>query len=149
MFRIEGNIRSLHLEGNRETCPNCGNMAQIVDGTFNTVGGALAMISGPQITTDVLRRFGILAQSAIEKKITTEELHKQATEIDPLLGEMVNKIGKSNVMLPIALMLIVVFLKGCQFHIDAKLDINHLFDQISSHQNATDLEAQTPEKPKH
>jgi len=145
MFHFDGDITSLHLEGNRETCPNCNNMAQVVDGTFNTVGGALAMISGPQITADVLRKFGVLAQSAIEKKITTEELQRQATDIDPMLGDMVNTIGKSNALLPIVLMLIVLYLKGCQFHIDAKLDINHLFDQISSQRNAISLEAKPPD----
>lgn len=96
------------------------------------------MISGPEITESMLRRFGLLADEALTKQMTRAALEKQAGEISPALGEMVKSIDPKSPSWLLVLALIVLFLKSCDFKIgvDAKVDVNRLYDQIAGSQTA-------------
>jgi hypothetical protein len=128
-FHFGGNVRNLRLEGNRETCVNCGQLANIVDGTFDISEGVLSLISGPQFTRDVLKAFAELVQRAVNREITPAELQEQAEAIDPELGRAVSKVRASSPYALAILVMIMLTLKNCNFNIDAKVDVNKLWDQ--------------------
>ena len=141
--------KNVYLEGNQEKCPNCGKLANIIDGTFNILNGALELISGPDISREMLFRFAQLVNRAIEKEITPDELEVCAGELDVRFAELVRKIKAPH----IGLILLLFWLKGCHSNIDVKLDLNQMFEQIRSgyHVEQTqptgDAQHSQPDKP--
>jgi hypothetical protein len=131
-FRITGNV-SLHLAGNRETCIVCGQMADIVDGTFHATDGFLKMIGGPTLTRDILEQFSSLVERAATKEISLDALEKEVGELDPTLGEAISQILKKSPFAIVTLLIVVLTLKACHFNVEAKVDINQLWDQWIGH----------------
>lgn len=107
-------------------CPRCGGGASILDGTFERTSSALRLLSGPQFTKEVLRAFGALIEQAERKEISTEDLQKQASELDVDLGRMVAEAIHSRWGL-VALVVLLLCLKTCHFNIN--VDLNNLWDQ--------------------
>lgn len=118
------------LVGNKETCINCGQMADILDGMFNAVGDVLELISGPQFTRDILQALAELLEKAKQNQITVDELERAATEIDPELGAAVAAIKKTKSLQVGVFILLLFALRQCDFNFDAKVDINELWDQF-------------------
>ncbi len=133
-FKISGNVRNLHLSGNRETCPVCLSMADIVDGTFDATDGVLSMISGPTLTKEILERFTTLVGRAAQKEISLDVLKKEATDLDPALGEAVAQIVAKSPSALVILLLVTLMLKSCHVSVDAKIDLNQLWDQWTANQ---------------
>ena len=113
-------------------CRRCGGIASILDGTFEKTSQTLKLLSGPRFTKDVLRAFGGLIEQAANKKISTEDLQKKAGDLNADLGAVVAQAIKSRWGLAF-LVILLVFLKTCHFSIDAKLDVNKLWEQTFSH----------------
>jgi hypothetical protein len=104
-------------------------MADIVDGTFDATDGVLSMISGPALTRDILERFTGLIGRAAQKEISLDVLKKEATDLDPALGEAVSQILTKSPWALVILLLVASTLKSCHFNVDAKVDLNQLWDQ--------------------
>jgi len=109
-------------------CPKCGATAHVLDGTFERIGDTLRLLSGPQLTKGMLRAFGTLIGQAARKQINTEDLQKKASDLDESLGAVVAQAINSRWGFAL-LVVLLVFLKTCHFNIDAKLDLNKLWDQ--------------------
>ena len=122
-------IRKLTLGGNRETCINCGKMANIVDGVFDVSRNALTLLQGPQITVDVLKAFSELLEKVRQNTITQDELQNEAEKLNPELGKAVSEIRKHPNLLPFAVVLLIVALQSCDFNFEATVDLNKLLDQ--------------------
>jgi|RhiMethySRZTD1v2_1073278.scaffolds.fasta_scaffold761862_2 hypothetical protein len=133
MFNFGPNARvaSMHLEGNKETCPNCGEMASIVDGVFEVSGNILKLVSGPQFTKVLLSQFAHLLEQARRREIEPEELEKKATELNGELGQVVKQMRASGMRLMPVLLIMLAALHSCKFEmkVDAKLDVNDLLRQ--------------------
>lgn len=52
-FRIENSL-GVVLRGNREPCPACGTMAELMDGEFDFIDGVITVLSAPAITRERL-----------------------------------------------------------------------------------------------
>ncbi len=130
-FQITGSVRNLTLAGNRETCPNCGKMASIVDGVFDSADGVLKLIDGPQFTKEILEKFSALVVRAQRQEINSEQLRDEASKLDPKLGAAVERAKASGLPFWTAVLLLsVTALHSCK--IDAKIDLNRAFDQAIS-----------------
>jgi len=133
MFNFGPNARvaSMHLEGNKETCPNCGEMASIVDGVFEVSGNILKLVSGPQFTKVLLSQFAHLLEQARRREIEPEELEKKATELNGELGQVVKQMRASGMRLMPVRLIMLAALHSCKFEmkVDAKLDVNDLLRQ--------------------
>jgi hypothetical protein len=53
-FHFGGNAINITLSGNRESCPVCGAMANIMDGTFDIIDGVTHVLSAPHWTLERL-----------------------------------------------------------------------------------------------
>jgi hypothetical protein len=109
-------------------------MADIVDGTFDATDGVLSMISGPTLTKDILERFTGLVGRAAQKEISLDVLKKEAADLDPVLGEAVAQIVAKSPSALVVLLLVTLMLKSCHFSVDAKIDLNQLWDQWTANQ---------------
>lgn len=117
------------LVGNITNCPRCGGAANILDGVFGVTNGVLQLLSGPQITRDVLRAVTTLIERAVRKEITPQDLEKEVTAINPELGAAVSEITKSPWPLAV-LTILMLALQQCNLNVDVNVDINSLWDQI-------------------
>lgn len=127
-IEFSSNIR---LSGNTDTCPNCGRRAYLVDGVFNEFGRGLELVSGPQLTKDILRQFADLIERAGNNEISVSELEQQAAALDPQLGEAIKQIRAVSGFPIVILLLILAALKSCNFNINVNVDLNQLWDQWS------------------
>lgn len=74
------------IENNRVTCPKCSSVAKLLDGTFNFDKDGLAtLLSGPQITFEILTQLKLLAEKAIKDEYSTETFKEKAKSISPIL----------------------------------------------------------------
>lgn len=55
------------MSGNHVTCPRCGQLADIVDGTFNVSDGAIELVAGPQWSVDVIEAVGLALRKIVDK----------------------------------------------------------------------------------
>ena len=140
-------IESLTLSGNQETCPNCGRMADVVDGVFNAYDDVLELISGPQFTREILRAFSELIEKAAKQEITEDELQKQAAEIDPDLGKAVAQMRAKTPSAMAALILAMLAIKSCNFdvNVDARIDLNELWHQLTSEPRQEEVYTPSPD----
>jgi hypothetical protein len=107
----------------------------MLDGTFAVEGNAFKLLSGPKFTADALRVLSGIIERAARKEITPEELETQISEIDEDFGTIVKEALKKGGPGIAFLLLLVLFLKGCHFNLDAKVDLNTLWNQIVSAQH--------------
>lgn len=49
-------MEKLVLEGNLETCPRCGKMAEGADGTFKVADDTIEVLAAPELTRERLAR---------------------------------------------------------------------------------------------
>jgi hypothetical protein len=104
-------------------------MAEIVDGVFEATMGVVKLIDGPQVTRDLMKKFADLVAQAQRQQITPDDLEREATKLDPKLGEAVAKARASGVSFWAGLLLLALAtLNSCK--LDAKLDLNRAFDQL-------------------
>lgn len=128
MLAISGNVKNLKLSGNKETCPFCGEWAQVADGIFNVADNILSVIAAPKITNQMLAAFSTAIKTGYEQKKPPEELAREVEKIDPSFGEVIRKSGSNKQFYLVALLLILAAIKSCSFEV--KLDANRLIDQI-------------------
>lgn len=74
VFHIE-NSSDITLQGNRETCPRCGQLANIQDGTYDFVGNVISAIRAPGVM-----RADVLALQNIAKSVQSGELSAEDAE---------------------------------------------------------------------
>jgi hypothetical protein len=86
-----GNSTGVVTSGNRMTCPRCGRLANLVDGTFNAKDKKLELVSGPPLTRAVIGKLEEIARQAKAHEITAEEAVKQIAEVDPVLGRLISR----------------------------------------------------------
>lgn len=76
------------LSGNRMTCPKCGKLARLVDGTFNARVGKLELVAGPPITSAVLEQLYGIFKRTKQGTLTPQQAVTEATEINPAMGKL-------------------------------------------------------------
>lgn len=73
------------IENNRVTCPKCHSVAKLLDGKFNFDEDGLAtLLSGPQITFEILTQLKLLAEKAIKEEYSAETFIEKAKSISPI-----------------------------------------------------------------
>ena len=127
-FAISGNVKNLTLIGNKETCPNCGEMANIVDGVFDVADNVLSVVKAPQITKEMLKALEVAIREAYEQKRPAEDLAEEVEKIDPSFGEIVRESGKNSTLYVASLLIILAAIRSCS--VDVEIDANELIDQM-------------------
>lgn len=93
----------------RMTCPNCGRMANLVDGTFNERGQGLELVSGPPLTRVVLDQLNELARRAKADQVTPEKIIEEAEAVAPEVARVLRRVPLSNVI-SIFLALVAIYM---------------------------------------
>lgn len=123
-------ITGLTLSGNVEPCIHCGKEANLIEGVFNLLEGALALISGPEISRSQLATLAKIARKISDGSLTADEAVAEAVKADASLKPTANKLfGGKNVM-SVALFVLVLFTNKCHLNLDVNL--NDLYNQMKS-----------------
>ncbi len=81
------------MKGNRETCPRCGEWAELPDGTFNIVGETIEVLSAPDLTRERLLRLAEILRTASEGGISEEDAAQAVAEEAPALAPLFDQFG--------------------------------------------------------
>lgn len=75
------------LSGNRESCPQCGEMADIQDGTYDFVGNAISSFRA--LDGLAIRRFQDVLKAAESDHAGKAKVISEAAALDPTFGKFV------------------------------------------------------------
>ncbi|MEZ5910598.1 MAG: hypothetical protein R3D31_17515 [Hyphomicrobiaceae bacterium] len=101
-------------------------MASIADGIYEATAGTIKLLSGPDITLEIISKFQELLKHAHETNLSISELEQEAQKIHPKCGEVIRNAKKTTTT---ALLLIALIVLGnCK--INVSVDANRLIDQI-------------------
>jgi hypothetical protein len=132
VFGTSGGVVGLTLRGNKESCPYCGHLADMADGVFDFTEGALRLVAGPDVTRDMLQRFGELIAKAYEVKMEPSAIEEAADLIDPKLGEAVRRAREGAVPFWVVMIVMLYLLTKCELNLNVNLDVNQLISQVQS-----------------
>jgi hypothetical protein len=88
-FNLTGGVLTMH--NNFIDCPYCGTKSPIVDGVMTVAKDALLVLSGSNITREIVRSFQKLADQVAEGSISRDDAVELAREIEPSLGSLVER----------------------------------------------------------
>lgn len=131
LISVGGNVTNLTLSGNMESCPYCGSMAHTAEGVFDITDNILSVISSPQITKQMLQKFSAIVENAYNNKIDINTLINEANEINPELGNLIEKKTANGLFKSSFLLLMIFLLNSCSVDVNVSLDINKLIEQMS------------------
>ncbi|MEQ1905154.1 MAG: hypothetical protein ABL888_13275 [Pirellulaceae bacterium] len=131
------------MSGNKQTCPFCGDFADLFDGTFDVVGDVIDVLKPGNISEDLLSKFVDLAKKSKKENTTFEAFAKQADDISPVLGHFVRQASGKIPLQAFLLIAILIATNSCNMNIT--FDANQFIESISnkpSHQLIKDSEKQ-------
>jgi hypothetical protein len=96
------------IENCTETCPRCGHVANVLDGTYVYENGSQKLLSGPQFTLDILKKLKSLTERAQKENYTKEKFINEAKEISPLLASIEKYIPSEKVSAFFAFLLALI-----------------------------------------
>src|SRR5687768_10859455 len=73
LLSIGGNVTGLSLEGNKETCPRCGEWADVLEGEFNVVGDTIEVLDASDLNRERLARLQAILDQARNREIDLDE----------------------------------------------------------------------------
>jgi hypothetical protein len=75
-----------------ESCPQCGNIANVLDGTFDfDANGNATLVSGPPLTRNIVNAIRNLVEIAKKENFTKEKFIEEANNISPEAGDYLAK----------------------------------------------------------
>ncbi len=115
-------------------CPNCGNTAGAIDGTFDFVGNSIRVIDAPPRTIAILSILQTALSESQQGKPEAEvisKIEKASPELALAIQKKVSASGK-----PILIGLLLTLLAGCSMN--TTLDWNQLVDQVHVYATGSD-----------
>lgn len=86
------NVATLNLHGNKSgPCPSCGRMGSVISGTFSVAGKILTILSGPQVSHDVVARLNEVLRAAREMPVNSPEVRSQIENL-PGIGKQLAEL---------------------------------------------------------
>jgi hypothetical protein len=120
---IGGNNSTITVQDVETKCPHCGQMAKVLDGSFEIDDGVLKLLEGPWLTEEVMRQFKERIFAAARSG-NIDALEEDAEAIDPRLGYVVRatkaKYTKAQVIVFVLLLLL------SKTEINLSVDVNDL-----------------------
>ena len=118
LIEIGPNVSGISFENCGVSCPQCGGMANVADGTYSSVGEHLKLIAGPLSTRQIINQLNPIAKKAQAQSLTTEEVLAEIADISPDLAKKLKSIG------PWPVVGILIFLFWLVKSVTLSLDIN-------------------------
>lgn len=125
MIEIGPNVAGVTFKNCSVSCPNCGGIASVGDGTYNSVEDALSLVAGPSSTTSLINELRRIAEEARQNKLTAKEVLAEIADVSPDLAAKLGGIGSW----PAVGLILLLFWIVKSVSLDLKIDFNWLIDQ--------------------
>ena len=119
------------------SCPRCGGMARILDGTYSAVGAALQVLRGSSFTHEQVRRLQTL-RSSLEsegrdpKETIPKEVIEAISAIQPELGAAVKLLQNGHAGWAVFMLFLFILIKQCSPDGGVHIDLStHITTQIA------------------
>jgi hypothetical protein len=89
----QGRVEGLTLKGNREPCPNCGEEAQTLEGTFDVVDDTIEVLSASGLTWEALERVSAILEQARAGEMSTDAAVEAVTNEAPSFKPLLDRYG--------------------------------------------------------
>lgn len=122
---------SFHNVGH--SCPNCGANARIADGVFDVTAEAVTIVKAPPLTRAIYESFARLIEEARYKEMEPDDFAKRAGAIHPEFGKAAKVLSGSKTPWIVALTILLMVIKSCNFNLNVNLDANQLIEQVLEH----------------
>lgn len=110
-FIFGGTSRNITLQGNLASCPKCGGIGIVPDGTYDFIEDTIHILSGPETTLDSLRRLKSILEKAKEEDREPQEVAatiKREIPEQSLIADNLEKEKKDKFRFQITLMVAIV-----------------------------------------
>ena len=107
------------------SCPRCGSVARVADGTYSSVRETLELISGPKSSRDTFEALRKLAERSRSENLTAKEIIREMSGISP---EFTKKITQGRSWPAVGLILLLIWMIK-SVSLDIRIDFNWLVDQ--------------------
>jgi hypothetical protein len=77
-------VQDLVLEGNKETCPRCGQWAELPDGRFTIADDTIHVLAASKLSRERLGQLAAILEQVKAGSLTEDEAAEQAPELEPL-----------------------------------------------------------------
>jgi hypothetical protein len=81
------------MYGNKESCPRCGQWAELPEGTFNVTAGTIEVLTASDLTRERLARLAQIVDAARAGDISEEEATQAVIKEAPALAGLFNALG--------------------------------------------------------
>lgn len=125
LIEIGPNVAGVTFENCSVSCPQCGGIARVGDGTYNAVGDALSLMAGPPSTKTLLDELMRIADEARKNNLTAMEVLAEIADVSPDLATKLRGIGSW----PTIGLILLLFWIVKSVSLDLKIDFNWLIDQ--------------------
>lgn len=116
-FRAENSF-GIQIQGVMETCPKCGAMANIQDGTYDFVGSTIGAFRAPGVTREKIERFREIAENVKAGELSTETATAQVDQLGAALAMVWEWTNSHSGVFGVLISLIAVFLT-IYYHADS------------------------------
>lgn len=116
------------MRGNEETCPQCGELARGLDGTFDFVGNEITVRSATPRTLEILKALQAAIKAEAEGK-SDDEIISHVEKASPELAAATKEAAKTGGRGLLAVILVLLAAQ-CSMSVNSTLDINQLIDQV-------------------
>ena len=125
LIEIGPNVANITFENCAVSCPKCGGIARVGDGTYTSIGEAISLLAGPSSTKSLIDELSRIAHHARKKKLTAQEVLAEIADVSPDLAAKLGGIGPW----PVVGLALLLFWIVKSVTLDLKVDFNWLIDQ--------------------
>lgn len=133
MIMIGGHVRSLTLSANTQTCPRCGENADIIEGRFDVVGGVILALDGASQAE--LEAFAEI----LERESDPERIRERITTEAPWIARLVPRdSGAIGTWVTVVLTLVNLWLASARPQETVNITITYNFPEQVAEKEAGD-----------
>ena len=135
-------------------CPHCGGTGRVLDGTFDFVGDAIRLVSGPGHTVRDLERLEAILRDAQERQAPIEDIQQEVSAQVPRVKAIANLLPKTRpeayaFYIPLLVLIIQLAVGAFQKGETPKIEVNQVINQvlnqnITINQNITSPQQEPP-----
>jgi hypothetical protein len=124
-----------NFQGNKETCPRCGFLADVADGTFAFDDGIVRLIKGSAWTRQQIAMMERAYRDLAEKKEVTPGVLDVLEKVSPNLGTAANAVTGKYGKGVLAALTLMALLSRCNLNVD--IDVNDMMKQYYEQQSVS------------
>lgn len=111
---VEDGATAVMFEGNRSSCPVCGEWARIPNGLFNFVNNTIEVVQGPDQTLEDLQKFDAILRDLQDRGASADEVQETIRTQAPQFASLMDLMPRNRAELYAFLALLLTAIQALQ-----------------------------------